>query len=85
MLRSRLIQAMNQLRNELVVLGGKKVAWFALTMLAYKTSPLMVPTGTVMLRKIKVTTKAIPAKAKVGTQSNIHILEHSLHLDIPNT
>ena len=32
--RSRLIQAMNQLRNELVVLGGKKVEWLALTMLA---------------------------------------------------
>ena len=27
----------------------------------------------------------IPAKAKAGTQNKTHILEHSLHLDVPNT
>ena len=83
--RSRLIQAMNQLRNELVVLGGKKVAWLALTMLVEKMRPLIVPTDTVRFSTIKSTTRTIPAKAMTGTQSKAHRLAHPLHVDVPKT
>ena len=73
--RSRLIQAMNQQR-------GKKVAWLALTVsvLARKTSPLIVSTDTVMFSMINNTTKAILTIARPTDLSTVYI-----HVDAPTT
>ena len=56
----------------------------ALTMLAKKISPLIVPEDTVRLSAIKDATRATPAKAK-GRRRNNHRFEHFLQFEDPST